>query len=45
MAVALLKDSIWVNENQWLSLVAKLRLNGGITVDLRDFDFMEGDEE
>ena len=38
-------ERIWVNENQWLSLVAKLRLNGGITVDLRDFDFMEGDEE
>ena len=38
-------ERIWVNENQWLSLAAKLRLNGGITVDLRDFDFMEGDEE
>ena len=38
-------ERIWVNENQWLSLAAKLRLNGGITVDLRDFDFMKGDEE
>lgn len=38
-------ERVWVNENQWLSLAAKLRLNGGITVDLRDFDFMEGDEE
>lgn len=38
-------ERVWVNENQWLSFAAKLRLNGGITVDLRDFDFMEGDEE
>lgn len=35
-------ERIWVNENQWLSLAAKLRLNGGVTVDLRDF--MEGEE-
>lgn len=38
-------ERVWVNENQWLSFAAKLRLNGGITVDLRDFDFMEGVEE
>lgn len=38
-------ERIWVNENQWLSLAAKLRLNGGVTLDLRDFDFMKGDEE
>lgn len=36
-------ERIWVNENQWLSLAAKLRLNGGITVDIRDF--MENEEE
>ena len=36
-------ERVWVNENQWLSFAAKLRLDGGITVDIRDF--MENEEE
>ena len=35
-------ERVWVNENQWLSFAAKLRLDGGITVDIRDF--MENEE-
>lgn len=37
-------ERTWVNENQWLSFAAKLRIDGGVTVDLRDF-FEVDDEE
>ena len=35
-------ERVWVNENQWLSFAAKLCIDGGITVDIRDF--MENEE-
>ena len=37
-------ERTWINENQWLSFAAKLRIDGGVTVDLRDL-FEEEDEE
>lgn len=39
------EERVWVNENQWISLDVKLRLGGGISVDLRDFIDEEEQEE